>query len=858
MRIHALLLGAALAAIPAAAQTPSSAEEAPAGVLTRAPELVAFVPAEYPPDAEAAGIEGSVELAIVIDEHGEVQQAVVIDPGPHPGFAPAALHAVQQFRFRPAEIDGAAASVEITYRYDFVLRRAPPAAAAEAPVVLSGRVIERGTRAPVAGASLDVAGVAAETDADGRFEVRGVAPGPVKVRVVAPEHEPLTVDEKIEAGKRREVEYRISRRSYDPYESVVRGERPRREVSVHTLEVEEIRTIAGTQGDTLKVLQNLPGVARSPFGIGLLVVRGSEPSETNVYLDGIQVPLLFHFGGITSVVSSDVIDSLELLPGNFATRFGRALGGTVDLRTREGRDAFHGAAQLDIFDGRVALEGPVAGGSGFVAVRRSWVDAVLAVALPRVAPETADELRVAPRYWDYQTKYSHPLLGGTLSLLAYGSDDKLEFVERSESSGRPTFFLSTVFHRFGARWRRAVGRARNDLIVAVGRDSFDVLQSSNFGVLTEIRSLTLRDALTWRASDRLTLEAGADVILRSFDYSIYAPPLNAPGTIGQFEERPDAIVGESARGSWLAPAGYVEADLRATARLRLVAGLRLDADSRLRGQKIWLDPRVSAFYEVRPGTAVSAAAGMFGSAPQPQDMTDSFGNPDLGAQRGLHLALGLRQALPWSARLEVTGFHKQLWDLVVPTRATDARGDLEQLSNEGRGEVLGLEILLRRELARGVFGWLSYTVSRSIRQDDPTIPSYPEWHAFPLDQRHILALVLSYRLRGDWIVGTRVRAVSGNPYTPFEGSVYDADSGRYQCVPSPQRLSGRLPGFFQADARVDKRFVFHSWMLSVYLDVQNVTNRENAEFRFPSYDCSETVAIPSIPVLPALGLRAEW
>jgi outer membrane receptor protein involved in Fe transport len=330
----------------------------------------------------------------------------------------------------------------------------------------------------------------------------------------------------------------------------------------------------------------------------------------------------------------------RLLPGNFATRFGRALGGTVDLRTREGRDAFHGAAQLDIFDGRVMLEGPVAGGNGFVAVRRSWVDAVLALALPRVAPDTADELRVAPRYWDYQTKYSHPLLGGTLSLLAYGSDDKLEFVERSEATGRPTFYLSTVFHRLGARWRRAIGPARNDLVVALGRDSFDVLQSSNFGILSEIRSLTLRDAFTWRASDRLTLEAGVDAILRSFDYSIYAPPANAPGTIGQFEERPDTTIGERTHGTWLAPAGYVEADLRATARLRLVAGLRLDGDSRLRGRKTWLDPRVSAFYDVRPGTTVSAAAGMYGSAPQPQDMTDSFGNPDLGAQHALHLALG--------------------------------------------------------------------------------------------------------------------------------------------------------------------------------------------------------------------------
>ena len=311
------------------------------------------------------------------------------------------------------------------------------------------------------------------------------------------------------------------------------------------------------------------------------------------------------------------------------------------------------------------------------------MDAVLAIALPRVAPDTADELRVAPATGTTR-RSTRTRCSAAPSLLAYGSDDKLEFVERSEATGRP-FYLSTVFHRIGARWRRAIGPARNDLVVALGRDSFDVLQSSNFGILTEIRSLTLRDALTWRASDRLTLEAGVDAILRSFDYSIYAPPANAPGTIGQFEERPDATIGETSHGSWLAPAGYVEADLRATARLRLVAGLRLDGDSRLRGRKLWLDPRFSAFYDVRPGTTVSAAAGIFGSAPQPQDMTESFGNPDLGAQRALHLALGVRQALPWSARLEVTAFHKQLWDLVVPTRATDASGNLVQRSRTPAG-----------------------------------------------------------------------------------------------------------------------------------------------------------------------------
>jgi TonB family protein len=869
MRVLALLLG--VVAFAASAQTVSAAGTAPAaspdkkapqeaqpkGVLTRAPELVEFVPAEYPPDAEAKGIEGTVELSIVIDEHGDVVQAVVLDPGPHPGFAAAALHAVQRFRFRPAEIDGKPAAVEITYRYQFVLKKAPPPKPSEAPVVLSGRVIERGTRDPVAGAAIEAGGASAESDADGRFALRGLPPGEVTLSIASPAHEPFTTRETIVEGKRRDVEYRISRRSYDPYESVVRAERSR-EVSVHTLESEEVRTVPGTQGDTLKVIQNLPGVARSPFGIGLLVVRGSEPAETIVYLDGIPVPLLYHFGGITSVVSSDVIRSLDFYPGNFGARYGRALGGTVDVQTKDAQDAFHGAAQVDIFDGRVEVEGPVAGGTGFLSVRRSWVDAVLALALPRIAPDAANELRVAPRYWDYQGKLTRPALGGTVSFLAYGSDDKLEFVDKNEASNRPTFYLATSFHRLGASWRRPVGEATNTLALALGRDDLDILQSSNFGVKTYAWSLTARDAATWRLSERLSLEVGLDAIFRQVSYSIYAPPIPSPGTIGGFDERPEGTIGETANITWLAPAAYVEADWRAFQRLRIVTGLRVDADSRLGGSKVWFDPRVSAFFDAAPGTTVTAAAGLFGSAPQPEQMTRTFGNLDLGVQHGLHLALGAKQTLPFASTVEATVFYKRLWDLVVSTRAVDPSGALLRLSNEGKGEVVGLELLVRRELARGLFGWISYTLSRSMRQDDPTSPTYPAWHPFGLDQTHILALVLSYRLPGEWILGTRLRAVSGNPYTNWAGNVYDADSGRYQCIPSAQTLAGRLPGFFQADARVDKRFVYDRWMFDLYLDVQNVSNRANAEARIPGYDCASSFAFPSLPLFPALGLRAEW
>jgi TonB family protein len=848
MRILLFLLGSLVATADPSAQ----------GTLTRPPELVEFVPAEYPPEAEAAGIQGSVVLSIVIGEDGAVREARVVDPGPDPSFAPAALHAVVQFRFRPAEIDGKPAAVEISYRYDFVLTSRPPAPALEeAPIALEGRVVERGTRSPVAGATVQAGSATAETGTDGRFVLRGVSPGEVQVRVVSTEHVSLTVKEKIEPGKVRVVEYRLSRQHYDPYEAVVRGERSRSEVTVRTLTTEEVRTIPGTQGDTLKVLQSLPGVARSPFGIGLLVVRGSEPNQTIVYVDGVPIPLLFHFGGITSVINGDVVDSVDFYPGNYANRYGRALGGTVELRTREPKRELHGAAQVDLFDGRVEVEGPVGKGSMYAAVRRSWIDAVLAVALPRINPTAANDLRVAPRYYDWQTKLSYPVLGGQGTVFAYGSDDKLEFVRPSDRPGRPSFYLSTSFWRAGVSHRAPLGPATNELTVAAGKNSFDVLNGGNFGLLTDVTNLTLRDRLSYRASPALTLETGVDALANRVSYSVYAPPTQAPGQVNDTFSGSPTTVGDTGASWWLSPAAWVEADWRPIQRLRLVTGLRLDAEERFGVTSLWVDPRASAFVEARPGTTVVAGAGLFGSAPQPQETNEVFGNPDLAAERALHLSLGVRQDLPWSSRLEVTGFYKELRDLVVPTRSLDPGGRSLRYSNAGLGQNVGLELLARRELAQGLFGWLSWTWSRSLRRDDPTDPNFPHWRVFQLDQTHVVALVLSYRLPREWIVGTRVRLVTGNPYTPAVGAILNSDTGRYQCIPGSP-LSRRLPPFFQADARVDKRWVFEKWMFSTYLDVQNLTNHENAEFRFRNFDCSQTATIPSIPFFPSLGLRAEW
>lgn len=160
----------------------------PAPQLTKAPELLHFVEAAYPPEALARNEAAQVAFLIDIDETGKVMQAEVTRSA-GPEFDAAAREAVLGLLFSPAEVDGKPAPVRIEYVYHFVPRPPPPpepaaVAAAEKPVNFQGRVLQRGTRDPIPNATvyLPEQELSTETDSEGRFELRGVIPGKLRWR----------------------------------------------------------------------------------------------------------------------------------------------------------------------------------------------------------------------------------------------------------------------------------------------------------------------------------------------------------------------------------------------------------------------------------------------------------------------------------------------------------------------------------------------------------------------------------------------------------------------------------------------------------------------------------------------------
>ncbi|HEX8953815.1 MAG TPA: TonB-dependent receptor, partial [Polyangia bacterium] len=177
----------------------------------------------------------------------------------------------------------------------------------------------------------------------------------------------------------------------------------------------------------------------------------------------------------------------------------------------------------------------------------------------------------------------------------------------------------------------------------------------------------------------------------------------------------------------------------------------------------------------------------------------------------------------------------------------------QALVQQGIGRSYGGQLLLRQELFKGFFGWVTYSISRSERQDHPD----RDWRLFDYDQTHVLGVVASYEWRG-FIAGVRFRYTSGMPRTPVVGAFYDARGDQYQPLFGAQN-SIRIPDFVQLDVRLEKTFTFHHGVqLNIFADVQNVTNRANPEELVYNYNFTRRDYIIGLPVLAVVGARVQW
>ncbi|MBN1760953.1 MAG: TonB family protein, partial [Chitinispirillaceae bacterium] len=372
------------------------------------PVLKTFVKAEYPADLVKEGVSGTVSLELLVNETGRVDSVSVIR-GVCSRLDRNAAAAARHFVFTPATAAGEPVVVLLQYDYRFTLDDVVDSIT---PYVnFSGRCLEKGTRKPLSdavvslniidstadtslpvpfgtwmrtigsfpGQTLDEGRLVAVSDSMGRFQFFAVPACSVKVAVILPGYVTFETEEEIVSEEELTTTYFVESQAYSEYEIVVYGKVTEKEVCRRQLSIGEVRKIPGLGGDAVKVIQTLPGVARPTMGSGEIVVRGSPSWDSRYFVDGMEIPVLYHFGGIKSTYNSEALSTIDFYPGGFGTRYGGAVAGVIEISGRKGTsERLKGSAELSSLDGSIFVEGPIRDSVTFmVSARRSFIGEII-------------------------------------------------------------------------------------------------------------------------------------------------------------------------------------------------------------------------------------------------------------------------------------------------------------------------------------------------------------------------------------------------------------------------------------------------------------------------------------------------
>ncbi len=734
-------------------------------------------------------------------------------------------------------------------------------------LVLKGQVLERGTKVPMKDISVYILPqkLKATTDEKGFFRFEDLAAGTFQFVINVPGYQKLEIeDEQTSDEDNGSRTLYLERENYSAFETVIVGIKKKKDTSQKTLTQAEFLTLPGANGDPVKAVQNLPGVNRASGFSSQVIIQGSAPKDTRYNVDGHEIPIVFHFGGFSSVVMPEALDSVDYLSAGYESQYSRAMGGIISLQTRKpdpGERDKKGFFFVDTLKAGGLFESRIDENSSYlISARHSYVGLLLG----KIAEKREDfNLTVVPEFTDFTAIYHRRLAAQeSLKVVALASRDSLGFLLKEPFKGDPAFrgnFRNeTIFYRLIPQWQKDMGSdGVANLSLGVGQDNITVDIGSQY---FKLKSSMISARGDW---EKKWLESGdfswSSQIGFDNNYSHSKVDVKIPTTRGDGGVQDPFSSGTPKQTSINVNNKdlglYLRNDI-VTGRLTTMPGLRMDSFSQT-DEKV-LSPRLGFKYQASDALLLKTAGGLYYQPPEPVETDKTFGNPDVKSPKAWHWTLGFendfREGRKDGYTFSAAYFDRWFEKLVASSQNQILRnGELvsENYNNTGGGRAYGIESQIKF-YDTPYTGWVSYTWSRSTRWT----PSQAE-HVSDSDQTHNINVIASRDYPRNWKISARFRYVTGNPYTPVVGGTFDADNDVY--IPTRGSFySERFCDFKQLDLRFDKKFVMEKEIWTFYLDIQNVWNQKNPENYEYSYDYSQKEEVSGLPILPSIGLKGEF
>jgi hypothetical protein len=725
---------------------------------------------------------------------------------------------------------------------------------------IKGKTVDSKTREPLPFVNIVVAGTSVGTtsDATGAFILKNVKPGYVKLGASSVGYKSYTsADIFVTNEKTPFVEIALEPTAADLKEVVISGpqfiKREESPVSLQTIGIREIERNPGGNRDISRVIQSLPGVASSPSFRNDIVIRGGSPSENKFYMDGMEVPIINHFqtqgstGGPVGIINVDLVREVDFYSGAFPVNKGNTLSSIMEFKLLEGnqeKTGFRGT--IGSSDMGFTIDGPITSKTNYiVSVRRSYLQFLF----------EALKLPFLPTYTDLQFKVRHKIndkneiifLGiGAYDQFVLNTDvnDDVEDVEQLEynnyllgnipTNNQWNYSTGAIYKHFGKNSFTNVVLSRSTL-----NNSSEKYKNNN----EDVASDQIFDYESEETENKFRVEnnysKGTMKILSGFsleyaDYSVKGFD-NINTSFGPIKRSYNSNLNVFKYGLFASVSKPVLKN-----RLALSLGVRTDAtdySAQMNNPVQQLSPRFSASWSFDEKWSWNFNTGRYYQLPSYSILgfSDASGNLINKANKVKYiyndqLVTGIQFLPDASSKITLEGFYKQYknypYSLTDSISLANLGSDFGVVGNESvnsssKGRAYGIELLLQRRSAIGIYGIMAYTFVRSEFTGDNVkyIPS--AW-----DNKHLLTLTAGKEFERNWEIGIKWRYVAGRPYTPYDVAATalktNWDVRRQGILDYTLLNTERLAAFHQLDLRVDKKWFLDKWSINLYLDIQNV------------------------------------
>ena len=581
------------------------------------------------------------------------------------------------------------------------------------------------------------------------------------------------------------------------------------QMSAVDIPIEQIKAVPAMFGETdvLKALQLLPGVMAGTEATAGLYVRGGNPDENLLLLDGVPVYNVNHMFGMFSVFNPDAIKNVTLYKGCFPAHYYGRLSSVVDIRMKDGDlKNWHGNVSTGLISSKINLEGPVIKDktSINISARRTYSDIMLnaALALNRAFNYTdAEDISMGYYFYDFNVKLNHKFNDrDRLYLSWYSGDDDIYF-KYKDADGFYRNNTKLDWHWGNAvaalRWNHVLGprlfmdlsanftRYRHRMGIDINEKDRSGTYSSKAGIRMRsgIYDLSGRADFHYSPSFRQDLRFGV-----SYTSHRFRPDAMSISMSGS-EENDSTYDVRQTFGSKDIPAHevqlYVEDDIELTDAVKTNIGAGYAAFSVNGRFYNSIEPRLSARVLITDDLSFKTGYAYMTQYVHllsnnminlPTDLwvpvTDKI-TPEHSHQ----WAAGLSYSIENKADFTLEGYYKHMDNLLeYKEGSTYMTGDTDWQNKVamGKGWSYGVELMAQRSIGK-LNGWLSYTWSHSQRRFDRPGMVLNGGRTFDskYDRRHKVDITCNYKfsdrfdMSATWIYET---GNCGTIYTQY----YDA------------------------------------------------------------------------------------